>query len=276
VSRIYVAQPRLGGNERAYVLDCIDSNWISSGGKYLTAFQDSFAEFCGTKHAVAASNGTTALHLALLALNLGPGDEVLVPTVTYIATANAVAYCGATPVLVDVLPGTLNLDPEQAARKITPRTKGILAVHLYGHPADMAALSHLADEHGLWIVEDAAEAHGAEVSGQRVGGIGTCAVFSFFGNKIITTGEGGMVTTNDAALAARLTLLRGQGMDPTRRYWFPEVGYNYRMTNVQAAIGLAQLEQIDEAIADRDRLARWYDDALAGLAGRLSLPRQEP
>ncbi|WP_262270208.1 DegT/DnrJ/EryC1/StrS family aminotransferase [Microvirga yunnanensis] len=276
MDRISVAQPKLAGNERKYVLDCLDTNWISSNGKYITAFEKSFAEFCGVKHAIATNNGTTALHLALVALGLEPGDEVIVPTVTYIATANAVRYCGATPVLVDVCQETMNIDPRDIERKITSRTRGIIPVHLYGHPADMEAVNRVASKHGLWVVEDAAEAHGAEVLGRKVGGLGTCATFSFFGNKIVTTGEGGMVTTNNDELAAKLRLLRGQGMDPQRRYWFPVVGYNYRMTNIQAAIGLAQMEMIDKALSDRGTLANWYNDALAGMQNKILLPRQEP
>jgi perosamine synthetase len=274
LNRISIAQPRLAGNERKYVLDCLDTNWISSIGKYIGEFEESFASFCGVKNAIAANNGTTALHLALVALDLQPGDEVLIPTVTYIATANAVRYCGATPVLVDVCADTMNIDPTQIEQRITPRTKGIIPVHLYGHPADMTQINEIADRHRLWVVEDAAEAHGAEVHGRKVGGLGTCATFSFFGNKIITTGEGGMITTNDDALAAKLRLFRGQGMDPKRRYWFPVVGYNYRMTNIQAAIGLAQMETIDQALADRHTLARWYDAALKPLQDQLVLPTQ--
>ncbi|MFA5171087.1 MAG: DegT/DnrJ/EryC1/StrS family aminotransferase [Sulfuriferula sp.] len=272
--RISVAEPKLSGKEREYVLDCIDSTWISSKGKYITAFEESFAQFCGVKHAIATNNGTTALHLALVAMGLQPGDEVLIPTVTYIATANAVRYCGATPVLVDVCPGTMNIDPVDMARHLTPKTKGIIPVHLYGHPAEMKPILEFARSHGLFVLEDAAEAHGAEYLGQKVGTLGQCAIFSFFGNKIITTGEGGMVTTNDDELAAKLRLYRGQGMDPDRRYWFPVVGYNYRMTNIQAAIGLAQLENIDQALSDRERLAGWYDEALAPLADRIQLPTQ--
>jgi perosamine synthetase len=272
MDRISVAQPKMAGNEKKYVLDCLDTNWISSVGKYIKSFEEAFAKFCDVKHAIAANNGTTALHLALVALDLKPGDEVIVPTVTYIATANAVRYCGATPVLVDVCPDTMNIDPRSIERKITPRTRGIIPVHLYGHPADMNAVNGVAQKHGLWVVEDAAEAHGAEVLGRKVGGLGTCATFSFFGNKIITTGEGGMITTNDDALAERLRLYRGQGMDPNRRYWFPVVGYNYRMTNIQAAIGLAQLEGVDKALADRRALAGWYNEELADLQDKLILP----
>lgn len=274
MDRIPVAKPKLTGNERRYVLDCLDTNWISSLGKYIGAFEAGFAEFCGVRHAISTNNGTTALHLAMAALGLEAGDEVIVPTVTYIATANAVRYCGATPVFVDVLPNTLNLDPAQIESKITSRTRGIIPVHLYGHPAEMEAINETAARHGLWVVEDAAEAHGAEIDGRKAGSFGTCGAFSFFGNKIITTGEGGMLTTNDDELAARMRLLRGQGMDPQRRYWFPVVGYNYRMTNIQAAIGLAQLEEIDAALAARRQLAAWYNEALGGLVNHLALPSE--
>lgn len=275
MKRISVAEPKLAGNERKYVLDCLDTNWISSNGKYIGAFEEAFASFCGVKHAVAANNGTTALHLALVALGLEPGDEVIIPTVTYIATANAVRYCGATPVLVDVCVDTMNIDPKAIEAKITPRTKGIIPVHLYGHPADMTPISAIARKHGLWVLEDAAEAHGAEVDGKRVGGLGECATFSFFGNKIVTTGEGGMVTTDDDELATKLRLYRGQGVDPTRRYWFPVIGYNYRMTNIQAAIGLAQMETIEAALEDRKALAKMYDEALAPLKDLLVLPETQ-
>ena len=276
MNRISVAQPKLEGNERKYVLDCLDTNWISSNGKYIGAFEEAFAKFCGVKHAIAANNGTTALHLALVALGLGPGDEVIIPTVTYIATANAVRYCGATPVLVDVCADTMNIDPAQVERKITARTRGIIPVHLYGHPADTETLGAIARKHKLWIVEDAAEAHGAEVGGRRVGALADCATFSFFGNKIVTTGEGGMVTTDNDELAAKLRLYRGQGVDPARRYWFPVVGYNYRMTNIQAAIGLAQMETVDAALDERAALGRKYDQALGHLQETLVLPSVRP
>jgi len=274
MERISVAQPTLSGNERKYVMDCLDTNWISSNGKYILAFEAAFADFCKVKHAVAVNNGTTALHLALVALGLQPGDEVIVPIVTYIATANAVRYCGGTPVLADVSPGTMNMDPADIERRITPRTKAIIPVHLYGHPAEMHSIMAVARKHNLKVVEDAAEAHGAAVKGQFVGTLGDCATFSFFGNKIITTGEGGMVTTNDDELAERLRIYRNQGVDPNRRYWFPVVGYNYRMTNIQAAIGLGQMENVDKALAARQQLAHWYDEALAPLAHAINLPQQ--
>ncbi|MDP4005515.1 DegT/DnrJ/EryC1/StrS aminotransferase family protein [Methylobacterium sp. NEAU K] len=262
-----VAAPNLAGNERAYVLECLDSTWISSTGRFLDAFEAAFARFCGVSHAVAVNNGTAALHLALTALGIGPGDEVIVPDLTYIASANAVTYCGAKPVFVDCEPATLNLDPDRLAERITSRTKAILPVHLYGHPANMDPILDLARHHGLIVVEDAAEAHGATCRGRPVGSFGTCATFSFYGNKIITTGEGGMVVTDDAALAARLRLYRGQGVDPQRRYIHPVVGFNYRMTNVAAAIGLAQLERIDAILAARRQVAAWYAERLAGING---------
>ena len=274
--RIAVAAPTLNGNEKRYVLECLETTWISSIGRFITEFERGFARFCGVEHAIAVSNGTNALHLALVALGLEPGDEVIVPTLSYIATANAVTYCGAKPMFVDCDPRTLNIDPEDIAGKITTRTKGIVPVHLYGHPADMDPIISVAREHGLFVLEDAAEAHGAEYKGQRVGGLGNAAVFSFFGNKIMTTGEGGMVTTNDGDLAARLRLYRGQGLDRDRRYWHSVVGYNYRMTNVAAAIGLAQLEQIDELMGARARLADWYRPKLERLANKLVPQAAEP
>lgn len=272
---IPVAQPKLDGNERQYVLDCLETSWISSNGKYIDAFEEAFAQFCGVKHAVATNNGTTALHLALTTLGLQPGDEVLIPTVTYIATANAVRYCGATPVLVDVCDNTLNINPAEIEQKITSKTRGIIPVHLYGHPADMEPINRIAKKHNLFVLEDAAEAHGAEYLGKKAGNLADCSIFSFFGNKIVTTGEGGMVTTNDGELAKELRLHRGQGMDPNRRYWFPVIGYNYRMTNIQAAIGLAQMETIQAALEERSTLAKWYDQALSQLKDKIMLPKQE-
>jgi perosamine synthetase len=259
---IPVAAPSFDGNEKAYVLDCLDSTWISSTGKYLDRFESAFAEFCGVKHAVACSNGTTALHLALVALGVRPGDEVIVPTLTFVATANTVTYCGAQPVFVDAEPDTWTIDAAAIEAKITPRTKGIIVVHLFGHPADMEPIKALARRHGLFVLEDAAQAHGAEYRGRRAGSLGDIATFSFFGNKIVTTGEGGMVVTDDDATAGRMRLLRTHGMDPHRRYWHPVIGYNYRMTNIAAAIGLAQLERVDWQLERRRQLAAWYREEL--------------
>ncbi|MCG3144865.1 MAG: GDP-perosamine synthase [Gammaproteobacteria bacterium] len=262
---IPVCAPMLIGNEKEYVMDCLETTWISSSGKYIERFEAAFAEFCGVKHALTCCNGTVALHLALMALGVGPGDEVIVPTLTYVATANAVTYCGARPVLVDSEPKTWNLDPALIEASVTPRTKGIIVVHLYGHPAEMDAIRKIADHHGLFIIEDAAEAHGAEYKGCPVGTIGDVGTFSFYGNKIITTGEGGMLVTNNDALAARIRQLKGQGMDPQRRYWFPIVGYNYRMTNIAAALGLAQLEKIEWHMRRRIEVAAWYQEELQNL-----------
>jgi len=271
-ARIPVAAPVLDGREAEYVQECLETGWISSIGRFIEAFEGQFADYCGVKHAVACNNGTTALHLALVALGVKPGDEIIVPSLTYVASANTVSYCGAKPVFVDNDPVTFNLDPEAVAAAITPRTRGIMPVHLYGHPADMDPIRDLADRHGLFVLEDAAEAIGATYHGARVGSLGTCAAFSLFGNKIITTGEGGVVTTDDDDLAQRLRLYRGQGMDPNRRYWFPVIGYNYRMTNVAAAIGLGQLERIDHHLAARRRVAAGYDARLAKLREVLKLP----
>jgi len=272
---IPVAAPVLEGNEKLYLLDCIESTWISSSGKYIDLFEEAFANFCGVEYALSCCNGTAALHLALLSLGVGPGDEVIIPTLTFVATANAVAYCGATPVFLDSEPDTWNLDPYQIESQITPRTKGIIVVHIYGHPVDMDPVMEISRKRGLFVIEDSAEALGAEFNGHRVGSLGDIGTFSFYGNKIVTTGEGGMVVTKDGDLANKVRQLKGQGMDPKRRYWFPIVGYNYRMTNVAAAIGLAQLEMIDWHIARRRSIAKQYDQHLSGVSG-ISLQPEKP
>ncbi len=272
---IPVSHPVLSGNEKRYVLECLETGWISSIGKFIRLFEEGFAKYCEAGHAVACCNGTTALHLALEALGAGPGDEVIVPTLTYVATANAVRYCGARPVFVDSEPCTMTVDAARIEERVTPRTKGIMVVHLYGHPADMDPILELARRRGLFVVEDAAEAHGALYRGRKAGSLGNAATFSFYGNKIITTGEGGMVTTSDADLSERIRILRGQGMDPQRRYWFPVVGYNYRMTNIAAAIGLAQLEQIDRFVERRLEIAGCYRRMLERFAGLIELPSEQ-
>jgi perosamine synthetase len=257
----------LVGNEKRYVMDCLDSSWISSIGKYVENFEEGFADYCGVKHGISCCNGTAALHLALMAFDVGPGDEVIVPTLTFVATANAVAYCGATPVFADSEFETWNIDVAAIERLITPRTRGIIAVHLYGHPADMDGIMNVARRHGLFVIEDAAEAHGARYRDRPVGSLADVATFSFYGNKIITCGEGGMVVTDNEERAARMRILRGQGMDPQRRYWHPTIGYNYRMTNVAAAIGLAQLERIGWHTERRLQVVAWYKARLADIEG---------
>lgn len=266
-TRIPVSKPALLGREKEYVMDCLDSTWISSNGRYIELFEQKFSEYLGVKHALACSNGTVALHLALLALGIGPGDEVIVPTFTYVATANAVKYTGATPVFVDCQLNTWNIDPEKIEPLISSSTKAIIPVPLYGHPCDMQQIMDIATKHSLFVIEDAAEALGAKYKSTMCGSIADISSFSFYGNKTITTGEGGMVVTNDDALAAKVRLLKGQGMDPKRRYWFPIVGYNYRLTNIQAAIGLAQLENIDKFLNKRRLIAKWYYKNLSGING---------
>ncbi len=276
LKQIPVAAPTFNGNEKKYLEECIDSTRVSATGRFIDEFERQFAEFCETKHALTCSNGTVALHLALLAHGVGEGDEVIVPSLTYIASANAVMYCGAKPVFIDSDKDTWNLDPLLLERAITPRTKGIIVVHLYGHPADMDAIMDAARRHNLFVIEDAAEAHGALYKGQKAGSIGHCSTFSFFGNKIITCGEGGAIVTNDDELASRMRLLKGQGMDPNRRYWFNIIGYNYRMTNMQAAVALAQLEQIEWHQAQRRRVAEIYNKALSPLADEIVSQSEKP
>ena len=249
------------------MLDAVRSGWVSSAGAYLDRFEREFARATGTRHAIATSNGTTALHLALHALGLGPGDEVIVPALTFVASAHAVLMVGATPVLADVDPRTWCLDPLALERSLTPRTRAVMPVHLYGQPADMPAIGEIARRHGLMIVEDAAEAQGAHIRGELVGSIGDVGAFSFYGNKIMTTGEGGMVVTDDDRLAARLRFLKDHGMSPERRYFHTELAFNYRMTNLQAALGVAQLERIDWLVAQKRRIMSGYREHLAGREG---------
>lgn len=263
MTSIPVYQPSLGGNEKKYVNECLDSTWISSKGRFVSEFERAFAEYTNIKYATTVSNGTVAIHLALVALGIGPGDEVIVPSLTYIASVNAITYTGATPVFVDSLESTWQMDPEDVGRKITPSTRAIMAVHLYGHPCDMDALSALAREHDLFLIEDCAEAFGSLYKGRHVGQFGDISTYSFFGNKTITTGEGGMVVTNDETLHDRAIHFKGQGLAKHRQYWHDAIGYNYRMTNICAAIGLAQLEQADSFLAGKRQIAQWYKELLA-------------
>ena len=262
-----ISQPSITEKEISYVLDAVKSGWVSSLGPYIVDFEKRFAEFCGTRFALTTSNGTTALHLALLACGIDSDSEVIVPDLTFVATANAVAYIGARPVMVDIDDETLCVSAAAIERAITPRTRAIIPVHLYGHPADMDAIDAVAKRHGLIVIEDAAEAHGAEYRGRRVGSLGRCEVFSFYGNKIITSGEGGMITTDDEAVYLKAKRLRDHAMSPTKRYWHDEIGYNYRMTNMQAALGVAQLERIDELMSSRREIMAWYEEGLGHFEG---------
>jgi perosamine synthetase len=245
----------------------VKSGWVSSIGEYVDKFEKKFAEYIQVKHALAVCNGTAALHLALAALGVSRGDEVIVPDLTFVATANAVAYTGATPVLVDVSKESWCIDPEAISKAITDKTKAIIPVHLYGHPADMDTINEIAKKNGLYVIEDAAEAHGAEYKGRRVGSLGICGAFSFYGNKIITTGEGGMITSNDEDFYERAKYLRDHAMSKNRRYWHTEIGYNYRLTNIQAALGLAQLERIDDLLNKKRQIFEWYSEFLGPLDG---------
>lgn len=275
--RMYVpiAEPSLGEKELQYVTECILSGWISSIGKYVTQFEEMFAEFCGTKYAVSTTSGTTALHLALLAIDIKPGDEVIVPSLTFIATANTVRHCGATPVFIDSEMETWNLNPFLIEKAITTRTKAIIPVHIYGHPADMDPILEIAKKHHLYVIEDAAEAHGALYNGKKVGSLGKMGVFSFFGNKIITTGEGGMVTTDDEILYNKMQIVKAHGMDPKIKYIHPILGYNYRLTNIQAAIGVAQMERIDSLIEKKISVAKYYEEELKDIAGIILPPKKK-
>lgn len=269
-----IAEPELGAAERRYLLEAVDAGEISSQGRFVRQFEERFAAFAGARHGIATSNGTTALHAAVVALGAGPGDEVIIPPMTFVGTGNAVAYCGARPRFVDVDPAYWGIAPDRIAAAVTPRTRGIIVVHLYGHPADMDPILEVARAHRLWVLEDAAEAHGALYRGRPVGSIGDAAIFSFYANKVITTGEGGIVVTGDDRLAQRVRHLRDHAMDPTRRYWHDEIGFNYRMTNLQAAVGLGQLERINEFVARKREIRNWYGQFLAGLDGLVPIAEQ--
>ena len=266
---IGVSAPYLGGNEMKYVADCIANGWISSQGKYVGQFEQMLADFCGVRHAISTSSGTGALHLALAALGVGRGDEVIVPNVTFGASANTVLACGATPVFIDIDPHNWTMDINALEAGLTEHTRAIMPVHLYGHPCQMNAIKAFAEEHSLFVVEDCAEALGATYVGQRVGSFGHTGCFSFFPNKIVTTGEGGAVVTDDDDLADRLRILRSHGMDPKRRYWHLVPGFNYRMTNLQAAVGVAQMERVDDFLEERRHIRARYEEQLSNLPGIL-------
>jgi len=267
-----VAEPYLSHKEFRNIVDAFLSTWISSQGEYIRNFERRFADRMGAKHGVAVSNGTVSLHLAMVGLGIGPGDEVIVPDLTFAASINTILHAGATPVIVDVDPDTWVLNPETFEKAITSRTRAVMPVHVFGRPCPMTEIMEIANRHGVFVVEDAAESHGATYDGQPVGSFGQTGSFSFFGNKNITTGEGGMLLTSEPELAERMRTLRDHGMKPERRYWHDEVGYNYRMTNPQASIGCAQLDRLDDLLAHRDGLARLYRSKMDGIPG-LAFPK---
>lgn len=266
-----VNEPVITAKAKEYVLDALDTGWISSAGSYIERFENAFAEFIGVRHAVAVSSGTAALHVSLVALNIKKGDEVILPNFTMVACVDAILYTGATPVFVDVDPETFCMDPAQVAAHITKRTKAIMPVHIYGHACDMDSLL----QHGIPVIEDAAEVHGGTYKGKKCGSLGAVSCFSFYGNKILTTGEGGAVLTNDDALAARVRSLKDLAHDPARRFWHKEIGFNYRMTNMQAAVGLGQLESIADFLAHKEWMASQYNSRLVDVQG-LRLPITKP
>ncbi len=269
---IPISQPSITQKEIDYVTDAVTSTWISSLGKYIDRFEAEFADFCQSRYAVCVSNGTVAIQLALAAYDIGEGDEVIMPNLSFIATANATLHSGAKPVYADIDPENLCLDPNKIEALITPNTKAIMPVHLYGHPAQMDAILKVAHKHNLLVIEDAAEAHGATVNGKRVGSWGNCATFSFYGNKNLTTGEGGMITTDDEDFYNRCRYLRDHAMSKEKRYWHTAPGFNFRMTNIQAAIGCAQLERVSDFMEKRQLIFKWYNTYL-GTIKNVSLNR---
>jgi perosamine synthetase len=281
---IAVNEPLLGSQELKYITECVETGWISSSGRFIDEFEQKWAAYCGKRHGIAVSNGTTALQIAVECLGLQPGDEVIMPSFTIVSCALAVIYAGGIPVLVDSDPVTWCMDVTQIEQKITARTRAIMPVHIYGHPVDMDEVLRIATKHGLAIIEDAAEVHGAEyLSGRttgdskwrRCGSFGTLSCFSFYANKLITTGEGGMVLTDDAALADRARSLRNLCFQPGRRFYHESLGFNYRLTNLQAALGVAQVERIDQIVAQKRRMGQEYNCRLRDLTS-LQLPHEEP
>ena len=270
---IPVCKPYLPGNEKKYALDAIETNWISSSGKYIDKFEEDFANFCGTDYAVSCSSGFGALHLACVALGLKEGDEVIVSTFTMAASINAIIMTGATPVLVDIDKETYCIDASKIEEKITNKTKAIMPVHIYGHLCDMDVIIDLAKKHNLYIIEDAAEAHGATFNGKKAGSFGDVGCFSFYANKILTTGEGGMCTTSNPDLAKNMKKFRNHAFD-IPRFTHNEVGFNYRLTNIQAAIGVAQVENADLLVNARRNIGLMYNEILKGTPG-LILPKQK-
>ena len=274
-NKIPVYKPLLSGKEKEYVDECLESTWISSKGQYVSRFENEFSKYIGVEYGIAVTNGTVAIHLALLALGIGEGDEVIVPTLTYVATVNPVKYVGAVPIFVDSVEETWQMNPKDIESKITDKTKAIIVVHLYGHPCEMEEITRIARENNIFLIEDCAEAIGTKYAGRMVGSFGDIGCYSFFGNKTITTGEGGMIVTNDKTIASRAVNLKDQGLAMYREYWHDIVGYNFRMTNICAAIGVAQLEMVEEIIEKKRRIADWYEKYLEGLSCRLLRGKDE-
>jgi perosamine synthetase len=272
---IPVNEPLLTQADYASVMEALQSGWISGAGPHIDAFEARWAASCGRRHGVAVANGTVALQLAVSLLELEPGDEVILPTFTIISCALPIVMAGATPVLVDSDPRTWTMDVNQVESRITPRTRAIMAVHIYGHPVDMDPLLDIAGRHGLRVIEDAAEAHGAEYRDRRAGSFGDSSCFSFYANKLVTTGEGGMLLVDDDRLADHARSLRNLGFQAHRRFLHAELGFNFRLTNLQAALGLAQVDRIDEIVARKRRIGQAYTDRLSEMPG-IELQVQQP
>jgi len=271
---IPVTQPLFAGNEIKYLTDCIQSTWISSG-KFVEKFEKRFATYCNVSYASTTSSGTTALHLALLALEIKPGDEVIIPDFTYVSTANVVKYVGAKPIFVDVDRKTWTIDPKKIEETITKNTKAIIVVHLFGHPADMDVINIIAKKHKISVIEDACQALGALYKEERVGSLSRAGCFSFSGAKTITTGEGGMITTNDEILINKIESMKSNFTNKKRHFFHPEIGYPYRLTNIQSALGLAQLEKINKLTAIKINIAKTYNKILKSEKD-IQLPYQQP
>ena len=264
---IPISQPSITQKEIDYVTDAVKSGWVSSLGEYVDKFEKMFCEYCDTKYALTTANGTVALHLALASLGINQEDEVIVPDFTFVATANAVKYLGAKVITVDIDEETYCISPKAIEKAITSKTKAIVPVHLYGHPANMDEINKIAKNNNVFVIEDAAEAHGAEINGEKVGGLGDAGIFSLYGNKIITSGEGGIITTNNHILYEKMKYLRDQAMSYEKRYWHTEIGFNYRMTNLQAALALAQLERINKILDKKLEIFSWYNNYLNNIKG---------
>ncbi len=267
INYIPISRPSITQKEIDYVTDAVKSGWVSSLGTYVEKFEKMFCVYCDTKYALTTANGTVALHLALAALGINQEDEVIVPDFTFVATANAVKYLGAKVITVDIDEETYCISPKAIEKAITSKTKAIVPVHLYGHPANMDEINKIAKNNNVFVIEDAAEAHGAEINGEKVGGLGEAGIFSLYGNKIITSGEGGIITTNNHILYEKMKYLRDQAMSYEKRYWHTEIGFNYRMTNLQAALALAQLERINKILDKKLEIFSWYHNYLNNLKG---------